>query len=402
MKRHLVFTLATLAGFVSQTHGQAQVLVDSTTYPNLFNPANSQVTVVPNSTLGNLFGLNGTASGALGTYWQADVNGGAIVVAVASTGAQAKLTGSALQFNVSNDPNTVLGSLGAGLSIDLSWAATATFNASGATLNLQPNSTYRVSFDVVNGQGLLNSGLGISPTFGVSLLNSQGNAIGVSTGGSVANILGLTLVNQGATGRATVDFKTGASVPAGAAKLKFTGSANLPISVGALGTTFATVSNVSVSYVSPYTLYVESQGITTPAAQDPNADPDGDGRNNLGEFAFNSNANVSDGGNQHYAIGDPDGGGPETSAFVYTFPVRNGATFAPNGNTQLATVDGVHYQVEGSYDLASWTQAVSEVTPNGSYTSALPALQTGWGYRSFRVAGQTTNTPKAFLRVRYY
>ena len=377
----------------------AQDTVDSSNYPGLFGPANSVIAVTP-----PVVGVGGTASGSLGTYWSAQADGALGIVAITATGSQVKLTGSALQFNLSNDPTTLLGALGSGLSLNLAWSATATFNKSGSVLTLKPNSTYRVAFDVNSGSGLLNSVLGANRQFTVSLLDSASQPIGTSTNSVAVNLLGLQLLTTGTpgTGRAVMDFKTGASVPAGAAKLKFDGSAALPAGLVGIGTTFANISNLSVAYVSPYTLFLEAEGVTNPTQQDPNADPDGDGRTNLGEFAFDTNPLAGDGTNQHLAIGDPDGGGPDTSAFILTFPVRDGADFNPNGSTQLASIDGVHYQVEGSYDLVTWTKAVEEVTPNGSFTSGLPALQTGWGYRSFRVAGQTTTTPRAFLRVRYY
>lgn len=392
-------SLASLVLIGGLNLASAQDTVDSTNYPGLFGPANSIVAVTP-----PVIGSGGTQSGSLGTYWSAQADGALGIVAITATASQVKLTGSALQFNLTNEPSTLLGALGGGLSLDLAWAATATFNKSGSVLTLKPNSTYRVAFDLNSGSGLLNSVLGANRQFTVSLLDSANQPIGSATSSVGVNLLGLQLLTTGTpgTGRAVVDFKTGATVPAGAAKLKFQASTALPAGLANIGTTFANISNLSIAYVSPYTLYLEDEGVTNPVQQDPAADPDKDGRTNLGEFAFDTNPLSGDGGKVHATTGDPDGGGPETSALIMTFPVRNGADFNPNGSTQLANVDGVHYQVEGSYDLITWTQAVEEVTPNGSYTSGLPPLDGGWSYRSFRVAGQTTTTPKAFLRVRYY
>ncbi|MGC4016237.1 MAG: hypothetical protein QM755_17200 [Luteolibacter sp.] len=377
----------------------AQDTVDASNYPGLFGPAGSSVAVPP-----PLVGSGGSVSDDLGTYWTARSDGSLGIALITGTGAETLLTGSALQFNISSDPDTLLGALGTGLSLNLGWSATATFNKQGSVLTLKPNSTYRLAFDVNSGSGLLNSVLGVNRQFTVSLLDANSQPVGSVSNGTVVNLLGLQLLTTGTpgTGRAVMDFKTGATVPSGAAKLKFDGSALLPAKLTGIGTTFANISNLSIAYVSPYTLFLENKGVTNPAQQDPNADPDGDGRTNLGEFAFDTNPATGDGSNQHFTIGDPDGGGSETSAGILTFPVRDGADFNPNGGPQLANVDGIHYQVEGSYNLVNWTPAVEEVTPNSSFTSNLPQLQAGWSYRSFRVAGQTSNTPKAFLRVRYY
>jgi hypothetical protein len=408
MKLHPSLPLLILAASVGAAF--ADTTVNPTSYPQLFaapSPTNSDVTVNPTLGFLELFHIGGSAADQpLGTYWRASADGGAIVPLLADTGAQVKLTGSALEFNLSNNPATVLGGLGTGLALGLDWTATATFNKSDATLILKPNTTYTVSFDVDTGSGLLKSGLGITPAFGVSLLDFN-TVVGTTNSTTIANILGLqlgTVVGSPSTGRATVQFKTGATVSGGAAKLRFTGSAALPVSVTNIGSNFARVSNLSIAPVlTPYETFIEASPVTDPVQQAQDADPDGDGRTNLAEFAVDSNPGVSDSGNIYTAVGDPDGSGSDTSVFVMTLPVRDGAVFQSDGSgAQVAAVDGVTYQVEGSFDLVTWTLAVAEVTPNDAFAAGLPTLNSGWTYRSFRVPGQTTTTPKAFIRVKFF
>ena len=382
-------------------------------YPGLFGPP-SQVTVVPAEIPeGTPLGvqLNGQASGTLGDRWVADVSGGAVLGSnlaaefrVAETGAQVALTGSALQFNLNNNPTSILGALGTGLGLSLNWTATAKLNAAGSELILAPNTVYHVSFDLPPGANLLNSTLAIGPNFSVELLDGANVATGFSGGGSLANILTLQLTpvagQPTGTGRVTAEFRTSAGVSTAApASLRFKGSALLPASLLGLNDNFATVTNLSVIEVDAYTTWASDQGLTNEADRLPDADPDRDGRNNLQEFALATDPSSGSHGDTYPAVGDPDGSGPQTSAFVMSFAVRSGAEFSASSGDQVATRDGATYRVEGSFDLVSWTQAVSEVTPNDAFTANLPDLPSGWDYRSFRVPGQTSDTRRAFLRL---
>ena len=410
MKRCLSLTLAALPGFVSSLKGEA--VVDGASYGDLFNPPDAAVAVVhptaPEGAVAQLL-LSGAGSGPLGLHWNATVNGGAKIatnlvgadeIVLAASGAQARLTGSALEFNMVSEG--LLSLLGTGLT--LNWNATATFDKEGAVVNLAPNSVYDVSFDVVDGSGLLNSTLGITPTFGIELLDGADTAAGSSSGNTLVNIIGLDLVEvvggpQG-TGRATVRFRTGATVGSGAAKVRFTGSAVLPVDLLGIGSNFATISNLLVDAVDPYTVWLEDNEVPE-SMQDPAADPDNDGKPNSQEYALATDPNSGGHDDVDFAIGDPDGAGPDTSAFVMTLPVRSGAQFANEGGDQVASQDGASYRVEGSFELMNWSLAVSEVTANQSFVSPLPPLPAGWEYRSFRVPGQTPDSVRAFLRVKF-
>lgn len=407
MNSHTSFALLPL---ILLTHpGLGQAIPDPIAYPGLFAPAGSLTVIPPPIPTGSLAQLGGSITGDIGTYWKATATGGAVVgsnvlveIRLAESGAQVSLTGSALEFNLSNNPSSILGSLGTGTGVTLTWSATATFDEAGNPLILQPDTTYRVRFDVDAGNGLLSSTLAINPTFGLELLNGAGNPVGYSGGGTIVNLIGLQLFPvagaPAGAGTAVADFRTGASVPPGAAGIRFTASATLPASIAGIGTKLASITNLTLGEVDDYTLWIE--GNEVPANQSAaGADPDQDGRTNLEEFAVASDPLAGDDNNVTGSIGDPDGAGPETSVLVMTLPVRNGAVFIADGNDRVSSVDGVDYRVEGSFDLLQWSLAISEVTPNTPFANPLPELPDGWSYRSFRVPGQTPDSPRAFLRV---
>jgi beta-glucanase (GH16 family) len=126
-------------------------------------------------------------------------------------------------------------------------------------------------------------------------------------------------------------------------------------------------------------------------------DPDGDGHNNFREFALNSDpssAVVSDKMRSRVeAVADGQ-------ALVLTLPVRGNPTFS-GIPWKTTTVDKVTYTIEGSNDLTSFDQAVTEIPASDD---AMPLLDSGWSYRSFRldggVGGSTPRGPAGFLRAR--
>lgn len=261
-----LFSLLGLFGLPLAASGQ-NLSINGVNYTGYFGPSGSNVTVatpvIPDGTLLSVT-LGGSASGALGTYWQASASGAAVLGTniigptpqsnVADTEAKVSLDGTNLNFGMTNSATSILGSLGVGTSLGMSWSATSKFNVGGTNqLVLAPNTTYQVTFDVNSGNNLLNSTLGITPTFTVSLLDGAGTAVGAGSSGTLVNILGLSLVGVtgGPTGseRATVNFTTGNTVGAGAASLNFSGSATLPTTVGNVGTTFASISNVTINTV---------------------------------------------------------------------------------------------------------------------------------------------------------
>jgi hypothetical protein len=134
-----------------------------------------------------------------------------------------------------------------------------------------------------------------------------------------------------------------------------------------------------------------------------NADPDNDGLNNLAEFALNSNpSNASATGKMIGKVATLGG----NQVMTLTLPVRAGATFTDDATTHeevSGLTDGVIYRIQGSADLSAWTLDVSEVAAGSdrdSIQAGLPALDSGWSYRTFRAPGTVSGDASNFLRVK--
>jgi beta-glucanase (GH16 family) len=123
-------------------------------------------------------------------------------------------------------------------------------------------------------------------------------------------------------------------------------------------------------------------------------DADGDGRNNLTEFALHGSPFNGDGSGFLRSRIEAVSGIP---SLVLTLPVRGTPTFA-GSPAKSAMVDGITYSIEGSANLGAFNSAVEEVAPASS--DGMPALQSGWTYRSFRLASGGGLASSGFLRVR--
>ena len=132
--------------------------------------------------------------------------------------------------------------------------------------------------------------------------------------------------------------------------------------------------------------------------RDPGDDPDGDGVTNIAEFALNGNpASGSATGKVVGKVSTVDG----SPALVLTLPVRSAASFSGTTEQVSALIDGVIYHIQGSDALSTWDLAVSEVTgaDKTAIETGLPALDSGWTYRTFRSPGSVTGDPAEFLRA---
>jgi autotransporter-associated beta strand protein len=121
------------------------------------------------------------------------------------------------------------------------------------------------------------------------------------------------------------------------------------------------------------------------------ANPDADEYFNLVEFARDGNPHS--GGNDGKMVAKL-ASVSGTSYFTLTLPIRIGATFSGTGEKVSAAVDGIIYRIQGSTDLVEFTtRPVIEVIP--ALSAAMPALNSGWEYRTFRLDAGTPG----FLRV---
>jgi autotransporter-associated beta strand protein len=158
----------------------------------------------------------------------------------------------------------------------------------------------------------------------------------------------------------------------------------------------------SPSASTPYDTWATSKGLTA-GNKAKDLDPDNDGRNNLGEFAFNGDPlSGSDNGKVFVLTEDSDVVGDPSSAkeLILTAAVRTGTpVFAgtPSPSANLVA-DGITYTIEGSLTLGSFLTPINVVpTP---VTTGLPAAGLGYEYRSFSLDGSNGLTGKGFLRAK--
>jgi autotransporter-associated beta strand protein len=129
-----------------------------------------------------------------------------------------------------------------------------------------------------------------------------------------------------------------------------------------------------------------------PNANDAASDGDGDGIDNLGEFAFNGDPqNGSDNGVSTSSLQDTNSNGQKE--LTLTIAVRSGATFSAGvDGSQVATVDGLSYTVRGSLNLATFTSAVAHVS---SAASGDPDYE----LHTFRLTASEGLSGKGFLQA---
>lgn len=155
------------------------------------------------------------------------------------------------------------------------------------------------------------------------------------------------------------------------------------------------VLSLTVASGTPFSNWM-STNYPTVTANLPQDDPDGDGFNNLIEFALNGVPN--DGSNNGYCVvATEDTNANTQKELTLTIAVRK-ASGSPvfSGSPLSGSADGVKYTIEGSLDLAFPNSAVSEATP-ASGPGGLPA---DYEYRRFRLNASEGLSGKGFLRVK--
>ncbi len=149
----------------------------------------------------------------------------------------------------------------------------------------------------------------------------------------------------------------------------------------------------------PYSEWADDQ-LLTGDDRDEDADPDKDGDTNLSEFATDGEA--LSGADTGKVVGKVETLGGQ-KVLILTLPVRGTPlTTLFTGTTEKnAAVDGIQYRIQGGNDLDGWDLPVSEVTGAeiDAIHNAMPDLNTGWTYRTFRTPGTVNDDPKEFIRV---
>lgn len=145
-----------------------------------------------------------------------------------------------------------------------------------------------------------------------------------------------------------------------------------------------------------YATWISQWFVLGEPAAEKTADPDGDGRNNLLEYALDDEPNSAvASGKVRSRIEDVDG----EQAMLITLPVLNGSTNFAGLTAKSNTVGSVVYTIEGTNGLDVFDQVVSEVIP--ARAEGMVAPFSGWTYRTFRLNGAVpTRGSAGFLRVR--
>ena len=248
MKSNLCLLYATLLVPTVSSHGQAPLVGSGSPYGSIFSHSSSVTYDVPGGGLLSITLANGSANTSSG-LWDLAAQGGAnasILLSLTESAAQTSLTGSSLQFNVSNDNDSLLGLLGGGASVHYAWSAEAYFDTPGNVLGYTPFTSYHVSFNVDGNEGLLSSVAGLTPQFSFELIDGSGNALASSSSGTQINIAGL--LGTGVTsGTVNLDYIVDGTVPAGPIGVRFLGDALVGPSALSLGTNFATISDLNIT-----------------------------------------------------------------------------------------------------------------------------------------------------------
>lgn len=244
-------TRAILFGLVifktSLLNAQTSLVGSGSSYANIFSPSDSITYDVPGGGLINITLSNGSSTKSSGV-WDLTAQGGAnasILLSLTESAAQVALTGSSLQFNISNNSSSLLGLLGTGVSVHYGWEAQAFFDT-GPTLSYTPFTTYNVSFNVAGNNGLLGSVTGVTPQFQFELIDGLGNALTSNGSGTLIDIAGL--LGSGVTsGAVNLSYTVAGTAPSGPVGVRFTGDALVGSTAVGIGTNFATISNLNIS-----------------------------------------------------------------------------------------------------------------------------------------------------------
>lgn len=241
-------TLLSLVLACTIAKAQTPLVGAGSSYTNIFSPTGSVTRDVPGGGLLSITLDNGSTSTSSG-IWDLTATGGAnasvLIIGLVESGAQTSLTGSALEFDISNDNNALLSLLGVGASITYGWEATAYFDTPGSVLGFSDQNNYHISFDVDGDNGLLDSVAGLNPSLTFELIDGLGNTLASDGNGSQISVAGL--LGGLTSGTINLDYNVIGTVPSGPIGIRFRGEADVGATALGLGTDFATISNVNIT-----------------------------------------------------------------------------------------------------------------------------------------------------------
>ena len=240
--------MALAASLISICGAQTPLVGPGSNYASIFSPSASVTYDVPGGGLLSITLSDGIIAASSGV-WDLTAQGGAnasILFSLSESAARTSLSGSSLQFSISNDNDSLLGLLGGGASVHYAWQAVAYFDDPGVVLEYAASTRYSVSFDIDGDNGLLASVAGLTPTFTFELIDGMGNALAGDSSDALVNIAGL-LGSGVPTGTISLDYTVGTGIPDGPVGVRFRGDAVVGATALSLGTDFATISNLNIT-----------------------------------------------------------------------------------------------------------------------------------------------------------
>ena len=148
---------------------------------------------------------------------------------------------------------------------------------------------------------------------------------------------------------------------------------------------------------SPYDTWIAGFPSIPVADRDPGDDPDRDGSTNAMEFALGSTPDTGNNRPKVYnLLADSSADGDATKELLLTIAVRSGTPAFSGSPSPTATQDGYTYTIQGSTTLGSFATAA---VPVATVSTGLPAVPTGYEYRTFSLTGSNGTPTRGFLRV---
>ena len=340
---------------------------------------------------------------------------------VASTGTGSYLVNATGELQIGSygivvtvaNPVTVNGGTLAGISAQTavpSYNGPITLNAA-TTATLRADAAFNITSAIGGGGNLNKTGAG---TLTVSATSSYSGNTTV-TAGKLALTVASSFADASAirlTTGATLDLTIAGTdtvkelyidnVKKAAGKWGRTGS------IAALGANFETPLITGDGLLSvttgdtPYGSWINTffPGVTDPLIIGKTADPDKDGSSNLAEFGFDGDPSKGSLNPKIFVFTtDTDADADSNKEVVMTAAIRTGAAAFTSAAPSTATsaADEITYSIQGSTTLSSFPTTVNAVpTP---VVIGLPAVNTGYSYRSFSLGGSNGLPAKGFLRA---
>jgi hypothetical protein len=156
-----------------------------------------------------------------------------------------------------------------------------------------------------------------------------------------------------------------------------------------------------VSHIPPYSFndWANANGLDGSVGRESGMsdNPDGDGLDNLAEYALAGHPLDSNDGAKFFVMRNSNSGEPATEKICFTIAVLAGAPVFSGSPSLSSSINGFTYTSEGSLDLIDFTAPIVAVDPVCNDLAPLPA---NYEYRSFSMDDTDGSPDRGFLRVK--